>query len=72
MGINPILSDLQGPGTSKLEWRYLEHIDRSELQVRFNSQKGTGKTMAKRLNNFEKIERKKESNFSHVRDPETS
>ena len=25
VGINPRLSDLKGPGTSKLDWRYLEH-----------------------------------------------
>ena len=44
VGINPILSDLQGSGTSKLGWRYLEHneIDRNELQIRTNAQKGTG------------------------------
>ena len=30
---NPKLSDLKGPGTSKLDWRYFEHskIDRNEL-----------------------------------------
>ena len=61
MGINPILSDFKGPGTSKLDWRYLEHnkIDRNELQIRTNSQKGTGTKMAEKLNNFEKFERKK-------------
>ena len=44
MGINPILSDLKGPGTSKLDWRYLEHNknDRNELQIRSNAQKGAG------------------------------
>ena len=61
MGINPRLSDLKGPGTSKLDWRYLEHnkIDRNELQIRTNSQKGTGTKNAEKLNNFEKFERKK-------------
>ena len=61
VGINPRLSDPQGPGTSKLDWRYLEHnkIDRNELQIRTNSQKGTGTKMAEKLNNFEKFERKK-------------
>ena len=61
MGINPRLSDLKGPGTSKLDWRYLEHnkIDRNELQIRTNSQKGTGTKIAEKLNNFEKFERKK-------------
>ena len=74
VGINPTLSDLQGPGTSKLDWRYLEHnkIDRNELQIRTNSQKGTGTKMAEKLNNFEKFERKKKSNFSPVLNPETS
>ena len=40
---------------------YLEHdkIDRNELQIRTNSQKGTGTKIAGKLNNFEKIERKK-------------
>ncbi len=57
VGINPRLSDLKGPGTSKLDWRYLEHnkIDRNELQIRTNSQKGTGTKIAEKLNNFEKI-----------------
>ena len=54
------LSDLKGPGTSKLDWRYLEHnkIDRNELQIRTNSQKGTGTKMAEKLNNFTKFQRK--------------
>ena len=61
MGINPRLSDLKGPGTSNLDWRYLDHnkIDRNELQIRTKSQKGTGTKMAEKLNNFEKFERKK-------------
>ena len=61
VGINPRLSDLRGPRTSKLVWRYLEHnkIDRNELQIRTNSQKGTGTKIAEKLNNFEKFERKK-------------
>jgi hypothetical protein len=55
VGINPTLSDLQRPGTSKLDWRYLEHdkIDRNEIQIR------TGTIMSEKLNNFEKFERKK-------------
>ena len=74
MGINPRLSDLKEPGTSKLDWRYLDHdkIDRNELQIRTNSQKGTGTKMAEKLNNFEKFERKKRSNISPVLNPETS
>jgi hypothetical protein len=61
VGIYPRLSDLEGPGTSKLDWRYLEHnkIDRNELKIRTNSQKGTGTKIAEKLNNFEKFERKK-------------
>ena len=61
VGINPRLIDLKGPGTSKLDWRYLEHnkIDRNELQVCTNSQKGTRTRIAEKLNNFEKFERKK-------------
>ena len=48
VGINPIISEPQGPGTSRLDWRYLEHykIDRYELQIRTNSQKGTETKMA--------------------------
>ena len=34
-------------------------IDRIELQIRTNSQKDTGTKMAKKLNNLEKLERKK-------------
>ena len=58
---NPQLSDLKGPGTSKLDWRYLEHnkIDKNELQIRTNSQKGTETKIAEKLKNFEKFERKK-------------
>ena len=61
MGINPILSDFKGPGTSKIDWRYLKHnkIDRNELQICNNSQKGTGTKIAEKLNNFEKFDRKK-------------
>ena len=73
MGINPILSDLNTPRTSKLGWRYFEanKIDRNELQIRKNSQKGTGTKMAEKLNNFEKFERKKKK-ISPVLNPETS
>jgi hypothetical protein len=41
--------------------KYLDHnkIDRIELQIRTNSQKDTGTKMAKKLNNLEKLERKK-------------
>ena len=57
---NPQLIDLKGPGTSKLDWRYLERnkIDRNEIQIRTNSQKGTGTKIAEKLNNFEKFEKK--------------
>ena len=43
-----ILSELQGSGTLKLDWRYLEHnrINRNDLQIHTNSQKGTGTKMA--------------------------
>ena len=59
MGINPTLSDLKGPGTSKLKWRYFGHnkIDRNDLHIRKNSQKGTGTKMAEKLKFFEKFER---------------
>ena len=41
---NPILGDLNTTGTSKLDWRHFEHnkIDRNELQIHKNLQKGTG------------------------------
>jgi hypothetical protein len=60
-----------------LDWRYLEHnkIVRNELQIRTNSQKGTGTKIAEKLNNFEKflkkLKGKKRSNFSPVLNPET-
>ena len=39
----------------------MEHnkIDRNELQIRTNSQKGTGTKISEKLNNVEKFERKK-------------
>ena len=39
----------------------MEHnkIDRNELQIRTNSQKGLGMKMAEKLSNFEKFDRKK-------------
>jgi hypothetical protein len=57
VGINPILSNLNTTRTSKLSWRYFEtyKIDRNELQICKNSQKGTGTKMAEKLNNFEKF-----------------
>ena len=58
---NHILSEPQGPGTSKLDWRYLEHnkIDSNELQIHTNSQKATGTKIVEKLNKFEEFERKK-------------
>ena len=49
-----------------MDWRYLEHnkIDRNELQIRTNSQKGTGTKIAEKLNNFEKFEREKKNQIS--------
>ena len=37
VGVNPVLSDLYAPKTSKLDRRYFEHyeIDRNELQNEF-------------------------------------
>ena len=46
-------------------------IDRNKLQIRTNSQKGTGTKMVEKLNNFEKFERKK-SYFRPVLNPDTS
>ena len=43
MGINPTLSDSHGPGTSKLDWSYLEHD-----KISTNSEKGTETKMAER------------------------
>jgi hypothetical protein len=61
VGINPRLSDLKGPGTSKLDWRYLEHnkIDKNELQIRTNSQKGTGTKIAEKLTFLKNLKGKK-------------
>ena len=61
MGINPRLSDLKGPGTSKLDWRYLEHdkIDRNELQIRTNSQKKHRNKNCWKIEQFWKIWKKK-------------
>ena len=73
VGINPILSALKEPGTSKLEWRYFGHnkIVRNELQIRKNSQKGTETKMAENLNNFEYL-KEKGSKFSPVLNSVTS
>ena len=51
---NPVLSDLKGLGTSKLDWRYFEYnkIDRNELQVRIYLHKGTGTKMTDKLTNL--------------------
>ena len=42
MGINPRLSDLKGSGTSKMDWRYLEHnkIDRKLITLPLQSKTG--------------------------------
>mgnify|MGYP007023063642 CR=1 FL=1 len=63
--------------TSKLGWRYFEanKIDRNKLQIRTNLREGTGTKIAEKiekLNNFEKFERKKKSDFSPVLNPDTS
>ena len=65
MEVNPILSDFKGPGTLKLDLRYFEQnkVDRNELQIRKNLQKGTGTKIAEKLNNFEKFDRKKIGHF---------
>ena len=73
VGIIPILSDLNKPQTSKLDWRYCEAYKIGSKK----SQKGTGTKMAEKLNNFEKFERKKISNinqpdFNPILNPETS
>ena len=49
--VNSVLCDLNTPGTSKLDWRYFEHkkIDRNELQIHKNLQKGTGTKMAEQF-----------------------
>ena len=61
VGINPILSDLNTTQTLELGWRYFEanKNDWNELQIRKNSQKGTGAKKAEKLKFFEKFERKK-------------
>ena len=60
-GNQPYTKWLQGTRDFKIGLEvYLEHnkIDRNELQIRTNSQKGTGTKMAEKLNNFEKFEKK--------------
>ena len=59
MVFNPILIDLKW--TSKLGWRCFEanKIDKNELQIRKNSQKGTETKMAEKINNSENFDRKK-------------
>jgi hypothetical protein len=54
--VNPILIDVKGAGNSKLDWRYFEHnkVDRNELQIHKNAQKGTGTKIAEKLNNLKK------------------
>jgi hypothetical protein len=49
---NPQISDLKGPGTSKLDWRYFEHnkVDRNELHIHKNLHKGTKTKMTEKLN----------------------
>ena len=47
----PQLSDLKGPGTSKLDFEY-NKIDRNELQVRIYLHKGTGTKMTDKLTNL--------------------
>jgi hypothetical protein len=61
VGINPVLNDLNTPWTSKLGWRYFEanKIDRNDIQIRKNSQKGIGTKMAEKLNNLKKIGKEK-------------
>jgi hypothetical protein len=58
-----------------VEWRYLgqNKIDRNELQICNNSQKGTGTKMAEKLKKAEKFERKQNQIsvlFSTQRPPE--
>ena len=55
VGINPIISDLNTPQTSKLGRGTLKSIK----LIGMNSQKGTRTKMAEKLNNFKKFERKK-------------
>ena len=53
---NPQISEPQGPGPSKLDWRYFEHnkVYRNDLQVGKNLHKGTGTKMAEKLKNVKK------------------
>ena len=52
--VNPQLSDLKGPGASKLDWWYFKHnkVDRNELQVRIYLHKDAGTKMTDKLNNL--------------------
>ena len=64
-----MLSDLNTPRTSKLGWMYYFEVnknDKTELQIRKSSQRGTETNMAEKLSNFEfeKSERKKKNQIS--------
>ena len=55
-------------GTSKLDWRSFElmQIDRNKVQIRTNSQKGTGTKMPEKMRNFENLKEKKYQNSPFV------
>ena len=65
VGIDPVLSDLNTPRTSKLDFIH-NKIYRYELQIPKNSEKRQRIKNGRKLNNFENFERKEKSKFTHV------
>ena len=73
VGINPTLSDLNTPWTSKLCWRYFEanKINRNELHIRKKSQKGTGTKKGWKIEQFWKIWKKEKNQISALLSTQT-
>ena len=63
VGIDPVLSDLNTPRTSKLDFIH-NKIYRYELQIPKNSEKRQRIKNGRKLNNFENFERKEKSKFT--------
>jgi hypothetical protein len=61
-------SEPNAVGTSKLDCRYFGsmQIDRNKVQIRTNSQKGTGTKMPEKWGNFEDLKEKSISKFTSV------
>ena len=71
VGINPRLSDLKGPGTSKLDWRYLEKLIGMNSRFALIHKKAQEQKLLENWTILKKLKEKK-SNISPVLKPETS